>query len=91
MPLQKPPYEGRRGSQEDTFPPLAWYPVFFHSCPFPLRPPTISESIKLPESLVQGPLHSEMIPKSALTQLTLHQGTAPQRKLKRESQCFLQL
>lgn len=36
MPLQRPPYEGRRGSQEDTFPTLAWYPVLFHSCPFPL-------------------------------------------------------
>ena len=90
MPLQRPPYEGRRGSQEDTFPTLAWYPVLSHSCPFPLGPPTISEAIKLLESFVQGSLNSEMIPRFALTQLTLHQGTAPQRKLKRESQYFLQ-
>lgn len=33
MPLQRPPYEGRSGSQEDTFPTLVWYPVLFHSLP----------------------------------------------------------
>ena len=33
MPLQRPPYEGRSRSQEDTFPTLVWYPVLFHSLP----------------------------------------------------------
>lgn len=70
---------------------LLWFGTQYSSTPFPLMPPTISESIKLPESFVQGPLNSEMIPRFALTELLLHQGTAPQRKLKRQSQCFLQL
>lgn len=89
MPLQRPPYEGRSGSQEDTFPTLVWYPVLFHS--LPSHAPHNLRVYKTARVFCSGPLNSEMIPRFALTELLLHQGTAPQRKLKRQSQCFLQL